>query len=51
VVIADGTEVPVRPPEQRRPAVLRWLAALAVLGATALGLLAWRERRRLARPA
>jgi type III secretion protein J len=51
VVVADAAEAPALPPERRRPAAARWLAALAALGAAALFLLAWRERRRLARPA
>lgn len=51
VVIADAVEAPALPPEPRRPTAARWLAALAALGAAGLGLLAWRERRRLARPA
>jgi len=51
VVVASAAEAPEQPPARRRPAAARWLAALAALGAASLGLLAWRERRRLARAA
>ena len=50
VVVADAAEAPAGPPPRRSTAA-RWLAALAALGAAALGLLAWRERRRPARAA
>jgi len=51
VMVADAAETPVAPRVARRHAAARWLAAAALLGAGLLGLLAWRERCRLGRPA